>query len=114
MGMKYDRAGAAIYRSKRWQSVRFLAKRRDGWKCVKCGAGGCRLEVDHIKSVRDAPDLAFDMGNLQTLCVGCHSRKTQQEVGLHFEGTDPKRRQWRVFTRELTRKPLKALENVNA
>lgn len=107
MGLRYDRAGAAVYRSKRWKSVRFLTKRRDGWKCVKCGASGVRLEVDHIKAIRDAPDLAYDMDNLQTLCVPCHSRKTREEVGLHFEGSDPKRLEWRRFTRELTRKPLK-------
>jgi hypothetical protein len=46
--------------------------------------------------------------------VSCHSRKTQSEVGLHFEGTDPKRLAWRKFTRELTRKPLKALEQAHA
>lgn len=115
MGVKhYDRAGAAVYRSRQWKSVRFLTKRRDGWKCVKCGAAGCRLEVDHIRSIREAPELAYDMGNLQTLCVPCHSRKTQAEIGLTFEGSDPRRLEWRRFTRELTRKPLKALEKKHA
>jgi 5-methylcytosine-specific restriction endonuclease McrA len=110
MGLRYDRAGNAVYRSPRWKSVRFLAKRRDGWRCVKCGASGCRLEVDHIRAIREAPESAYDLANLQTLCVSCHSRKTQSEVGLHFEGTDPQRLAWRKLTRELTRKPLKALE----
>src|SRR5690606_5927294 len=64
MGVRYDRAGAAIYRSKRWQSVRFLAKRRDGFKCVECGATG-RIEVDHKLPIRTHPELAYDLGNLQ-------------------------------------------------
>ena len=108
MGVKqYDRAGKAVYRSKRWKAVRFLAKRRDKWKCVKCGAAGVRLEVDHIEPIREAPELAFELTNLQSLCVPCHARKTREEVGLHFEGSDPRRRAWRIFARELSDKPLK-------
>lgn len=101
MGLiKYDRNGSAIYRSPRWKSVRFLAKRRDGWKCVGCGAAG-RLEVDHVKPVRTHPELAFDLGNLQSLCVSCHSRKTRIEVGL--DPLNPARQAWRKLVRELHR-----------
>lgn len=84
--------GAAVYRSQRWVAVRLQAKRRDGFRCVKCGAVG-RLEVDHIAPVRSAPDLSFVLSNLQTLCAACHSRKTAIEVG--FAPFDPKRQEWR-------------------
>ena len=67
MGMTYHRHSAAVIRSKRWNGLRVEALRRDGWACVQCGASG-RLEVDHIKPVRDAPALAFDLRNLQCLC----------------------------------------------
>lgn len=109
MGMRpYKRAGASIYKTQRWKAVRNLAKRRDGFACVKCGAAG-DLEVDHIKPIRSHPDLAFDLGNLQTLCVPCHSRKTRIEVGL--DDLDPRRLAWRKCVRELA-KPQK--ENHNA
>lgn len=101
MGLKdYQRHSAAIIRDKRWPALRLAAKRRDGFKCVRCGSRG-RLEVDHIKPVREAPDLAFDLTNLQTLCVRCHSRKTKSEVGFGPE-VDPRRQAWR----ELLAAPL--------
>lgn len=94
MGLKnYDRHSAAVIRSARWKVVRLEAKRRDNFQCVKCSARGF-LEVDHIKRVKDAPDLAFELSNLQTLCKPCHSKKTQQECGFGNE-VSPERQQWR-------------------
>lgn len=101
MGLiKYDRAGAAIYRTPQWQALRFKAKRRDGWKCVKCGTAG-RLEVDHVKPIRTHPELAYELDNLQSLCVPCHSRKTRIEVGL--DPLNPARLAWRKMVRDLHR-----------
>ena len=79
MGMN-GRAGYHVYRSARWQALRLAAKRRDDFKCTGCGARG-RLEVHHKISVRQAPDLAFDLGNLTSLCPSCHSRQTRVERG---------------------------------
>lgn len=102
MGLKrYDRHSAAVIRSPRWKALRTIAKRRDGWKCVQCGATG-DLEVDHIEPVRTRPDLAYELSNLQTLCVRCHSRKTRIEVGM--AEIDPKRQAWRDFVHELSGK----------
>ena len=97
----YDRHSAKVTRSKRWKGVRYLAKRRDGFKCVKCGAVG-RIEVDHIKPVRDAPELAYELSNLQTLCTPCHSRKTRLEIGLGKD--DPERNAWRDAVAALYKK----------
>ena len=94
---KYDRHGAAVYRSERWKAVRLLAKRRDNWRCVQCGARG-RLEVDHIRPIRTHPELAYEISNLQSLCPACHARKTRVEVG-HPE-PDPKRQEWRALLTE--------------
>lgn len=96
MGMNrrdYANHSAKVCRSKRWPALRLAAKRRDGFACVKCGAVGS-LEVDHIKPVRDAPELSFELSNLQTLCIRCHSRKTQLECGFGNE-VSPARAAWR-------------------
>ena len=54
--------------------------------------------VDHIKSVREAPDLRLEWSNLQSLCKPCHDRLRQQEQnaerrqggpGLRCEGVEP-------------------------
>ena len=97
---RFPRHGSAIYRTNQWKAVRLLAKRRDGFKCVSCGASG-DLEVDHIQPVRTHPELAYELSNLQTLCVSCHSRKTRIEVGL--DEIDPARQAWRDFVRELSK-----------
>ena len=96
MRPKYERAGRAVYRDKRWPPLRLAAKRRDGWRCVECGSRH-RLEVDHRRAVRDAPELAFDLGNLQTLCGTCHGRKTRLEMG--FDPLHPEREKWRKLLR---------------
>ncbi|SHJ19750.1 HNH endonuclease [Ruegeria lacuscaerulensis ITI-1157] len=100
MGVK--RYGTWVYRDRRWPALRTLAKRRDGWKCVKCGAR-YRLEVDHVEPVRDAPEKAFELDNLQTLCGRCHGAKTRLEAG-HPE-LSPERQKWRDLLREMQRKP---------
>jgi 5-methylcytosine-specific restriction protein A len=38
-------------------------------------------DVHHLQPRRLRPDLAFDPGNLQGLCHGCHSRLTKAEGG---------------------------------
>lgn len=101
MGVRrYTRAGASIYRSPRWKAVRLQVKRRDGFKCVTCRAAG-DLEVDHIQPLRSHPELAYELTNLQTLCVACHSRKTRIEIGLGE--TNPKRQAWRDLVLELSK-----------
>lgn len=95
---EYKRYSKKVTRSKRWKSLRLLALRRDGFRCVKCGAKG-RLEVDHIAPVRDAPDLSYELGNLQSLCTPCHTRKTRLECG--HDPMHPERQKWRDSLKEL-------------
>jgi 5-methylcytosine-specific restriction protein A len=38
-----------------------------------------RLYADHVKELRDRPDLAFDPANGLARCGSCHTRKTAQE-----------------------------------
>lgn len=95
--MALSRARFAAYsgpviRSTRWPALRLAALRRDGWRCVQCGARG-RLEADHVKPVRTHPELAFTLDNLQSLCAACHTRKTRIECG--HAPLDPARAAWR-------------------
>lgn len=98
MVMKWERYGTWVYRDKRWPALRTMAKRRDGWACVKCGSKH-RLQVDHIAPVRNAPERAFDLDNLQTLCGPCHGAKTRLEAG-HPE-LSPERRKWRDLVQNM-------------
>lgn len=100
--MKYRRHSASVIRTRRWKALRLEALRRDGWACVSCGARG-RLEVDHVKPVRDAPELSFDLGNLQCLCPSCHTRKTRIECG--HTAPSPGRLKWRALVSELETSP---------
>lgn len=99
------RAGHHVYRTKRWQNLRALAKRRDGYACVQCGERGKRLDVDHIKPISTHPELAYDLSNLQVMCLSCHAVKTKYETRGQVE-LAPDKLAWRRFTRELTSKPL--------
>ncbi|PTQ72739.1 HNH endonuclease [Celeribacter persicus] len=78
------------------------ALERDDWKCVQCGERR-RLEIDHIEPVRDRPDLAYSLANLQTLCGRCHASKTRQEVG--WKPLPPERQEWRDLLRDMQHKP---------
>lgn len=40
---------------------------------------GTATQADHILSVKARPELEFDIGNGQAVCVPCHKRKTQRE-----------------------------------
>jgi 5-methylcytosine-specific restriction endonuclease McrA len=99
MGMKrYPRFSQPVLRTKRWKLLRLEILERDDFACVKCGARG-RLEVDHIRPVRDCPEQAFDPANLQTLCPSCHTAKTRIECG--HKPPDPKRTAWAEAVRNL-------------
>lgn len=81
-----------ILNTPRWRALRMEVLRRDDWQCLKCGARH-RLEVDHIEPVRTAPEQAWELSNLQTLCAGCHTRKTRIDIGS--PEINAERRQWR-------------------
>lgn len=74
--MSWRRAPIPI-NARLWQRVRRQVFRRDGYRCRACGRAG-RLECDHIIPL-DRGGAALDMGNLQTLCRGCHIEKTAAE-----------------------------------
>jgi len=100
MRREFKRHSARVTRSRRWKALRMQALDRDDWQCVQCGDRR-RLEVDHIEPVRDRPDLAFTLSNLQCLCPKCHSRKTRIEVGMGQP--NPAREAWKSLLRDMQR-----------
>ena len=100
---EYKRHSARVTRGPRWKALRMQALDRDGWQCVQCGERR-RLEVDHIEPVRDRPDLAYSLANLQCLCGRCHSRKTRIEIGLG--PLNPAREAWKKLVRQTGRNPV--------
>lgn len=91
------------YKPYRWQyqkssrldeNLRKAAIIRDGCKCQECGRSNCVLEVHHIKARKYGG--ADTIGNLITLCSGCHQKTEGREREFedrYFKiiGSKPKR-----------------------
>jgi len=68
----------------RWKEAKRLCHERDGWACVECDETD-QLEADHIVRLAEAPELAFDLDNLQTLCESCHDQKEREYQARQLE-----------------------------
>jgi len=56
-----------------WESVAHKIRKRDRYRCVKCGRNDLPLHVDHIWPLsKGGPNF---MWNLRTLCESCHVRR---------------------------------------
>ena len=78
-----DREMAKLYGSARWQKFRALIK-AERVLCERCKARGLVVigeMVHHLVDPRDAPELAFDPGNVELLCRSCHSRHHGERQG---------------------------------
>jgi 5-methylcytosine-specific restriction endonuclease McrA len=71
-----NRAGHAIYRTKRWQLLRRKVLREQPLCPDPCG--DIATDVDHIKSIEDGGD-PWARANLQGLCHSHHAAKTRAE-----------------------------------
>lgn len=78
----------------RWRRVRRAILERDSYRCRSCGRWGG--EVDHVVPLA-AGGAEYDPANLQTLCSGCHIRKTRRETRVE----SPEARDWRSLVRGL-------------
>lgn len=73
------KGGKSLVR-KRAQAKGDLAKwrnavyQRDNYTCQDCGKSGVEIHAHHIKPFADNLDLALDVSNGITLCVGCHEK----------------------------------------
>lgn len=52
-------------------------------RCTSAGCGAPAVEVDHVISVRDRPDLRLDRGNLRSMCKSHHSSRTIADQGAN-------------------------------
>ena len=80
--------------TRRWRRLRLWIFDRDGWRCRKCGKPG-RLEAHHIEPVHKG-GAPFEPSNILTYCRSCHIE--------HHRRTDPARRAWIDFVRDLTKR----------
>lgn len=71
-----------IYHTKQWRNIRKL-KLNINPLCQQCEQQGLTTEanvVDHINPVQEG-GAAFDLDNLQSLCVSHHNSKTAKNRG---------------------------------
>lgn len=71
-----------LYYRRDWQKLRAAHLMREPFcrECAKEGRITVATDVDHIQPHRGDMGLFLDDGNLQSLCHGCHSRKTRREM----------------------------------
>jgi 5-methylcytosine-specific restriction protein A len=86
----YERSKKHVkfYNSAQWKAARKQALQRDKHLCVHCQAKGeIKLAdvVDHITELSDDYEQRTELGNLQSLCHGCHSKKTAEEKQRRIE-----------------------------
>lgn len=78
--------GDPFYTSRRWQTVRGRALRRDKFLCQECKRYGRKRQattVHHIQH-RDAhPELQYQLDNLVSLCDACHNKAHPERGGGH-------------------------------
>ncbi len=65
-----------FYQCKEWRQLRLLALERDNYECQVCKRRGKYRQarnVHHLKEVKDRPDLALTLENLESVCIQCHN-----------------------------------------
>lgn len=70
--------------------MRAYVLRRDNYMCSWCKENGLvttsrttRIDVDHIKEVKDFPHLRLDEDNLRCLCMDCHNKRHEKWFGKY-------------------------------
>lgn len=77
--------------STRWKKLRLVIIERDNYHCQRClqkyGIVETeRLEVHHIKSRKDFPELRWETDNLITLCKTCNNQLgTANKLDFDYE-----------------------------
>ena len=78
-----------FYTSRTWGKMKAAARLAQHNECQRCKAKGmykpCRV-VHHKKYIKDYPELALSMDNLECLCFECH----EDEHDRKFEPPKPK------------------------
>ncbi|MEB9549541.1 HNH endonuclease [Bacillus cereus] len=79
-----------FYKHPYWyKHIRIQALERDHYECQECKRQGKYSKgrnVHHIKELRDRPDLAYVLSNLETLCIQCHNKEHKKEQNIIKRG----------------------------
>lgn len=74
---RYRQPDKHFYSSTRWAKVRRI-KLSEQPLCEECERQGrvtLARHVHHVQPRKDRPDLAYDLGNLESICIRCHNAK---------------------------------------
>lgn len=74
-----------LRRTVKYREFRNSVYKRDNYTCQKCNQRGGRLQVHHIKSWANYPELRFSIDNGQTLCISCHIQTDSYAKSLKFQ-----------------------------
>ena len=66
--------------SRRWRAFRLTILARDNYICRYCSKDA--TTVDHVLSIKDAPDQAFNPENCVSACQPCNSAKGSRSMGV--------------------------------
>lgn len=80
---------AHLYKTAKWQRVRWRVLERDTFTCQRCGRSEARTErlvADHIDPHRGDPVKFWDDANLQCLCKPCHDGPKQRAEAADRRG----------------------------
>ncbi|MED1206159.1 HNH endonuclease [Heyndrickxia acidicola] len=73
-----------IYNTARWKKARKTALVRDNYLCQECLRRGLITQgntVHHIIPLREDFSKAFELDNLETICMECHNREHPEKSG---------------------------------
>ena len=101
--MSRDKRYQKLLNSRRWHEVKRMVWKRAGGLCERCRREGfiaAGVDCHHKVPVESAnPDdpkamerLAYDVSNIELLCVPCHI-KTHQELRSHYAETVKERKE---------------------
>ena len=101
--MSRDKRYQKLLNSKRWHEVKRFVWKRAGGLCERCRRDGyitpgvdCHHKVPVESANPDDPEamkrLAYDVNNIELLCVTCHI-KTHQELRSHYAETVKERKE---------------------
>jgi 5-methylcytosine-specific restriction endonuclease McrA len=98
MGRKYLGVKHGLLNGQAWQKVRWASFERDGFKCIRCGESK-PLQGHHIKPKTFFPELALVVGNVVSLCLGCHEKAELANAALldANPGIDPRTLDWQPY-----------------
>lgn len=66
-----------FYQCREWIDTKGEALERDHNECQECKRKGryhAAEQVHHLKEVKQRPELALTIDNLESLCINCHNK----------------------------------------